>query len=98
MPFLKKTIDKVAVRAKILNKNLLKKHKKYIKHTLTEWAERYKDFKWNEIATEAGWDQGQPLVPNKLRHSGKWKNDSWSYDFKRFIETQYKTLFNNYEK
>ena len=30
MPFLKKTIDKVAVRVKILNKNLLKKHKKNI--------------------------------------------------------------------
>ena len=98
MPFLKKAIDKVAVRVKILNKNPLKKHKEYVKHTLAEWAERYKDFKWNEIATEACWDQGQPLGPNKLRHSGKWKNDSWSYDFKRFIETQYKTLFNNYEK
>ena len=31
MPFLKKTIDKVAVRVKILNKNLLKKHKKIYK-------------------------------------------------------------------
>ena len=163
MPFLKKAIDKVAVRVKILNKNPLKKHKEYVKHTLAEWAERYKDFKWNEIATEAGWHQGLPLGPNRewrylinpidgnvmdmrhvlvvgygcgekvgdiveysqslsestrgsafdpqdyysnkvgayfyqLRHSGKWKSDSWSYDFKRFIETQYKTLFNNYEK
>ena len=34
MPFLKKAIDKVAVRAKILNKTPLKKHKKYVKHTL----------------------------------------------------------------
>ena len=31
MPFLKKAIDKVAVRVKILNKNLLKKHKKIYK-------------------------------------------------------------------
>lgn len=163
MIFLIKAIDKVAVRVKILNKNPLKKHKEYVKHTLAEWAERYKDFKWNEIATEAGWHQGLPLGPNRewrylinpidgnvmdmrhvlvvgygcgekvgdiveysqslsestrgsafdpqdyysnkvgayfyqLRHSGKWKSDSWSYDFKRFIETQYKTLFNNYEK
>lgn len=31
MPFLKKTIDKVAVRVKILNKNFLKEHKKIYK-------------------------------------------------------------------
>ena len=31
MPFLKKAIDKVAVRAKILNKTPLKKHKKIYK-------------------------------------------------------------------
>lgn len=29
----------------------------------------------------------------QLRHSGKLRTDSWSYDFKRFIDTQYRTLF-----
>lgn len=34
----------------------------------------------------------------QLRHSGKWASDSWAYDFKRFIVTQYKTLFAKYSK
>ena len=38
-----------------------------MKHTLTGWAERYKDFKWNEIATEAGWDQGQPCRSKQIK-------------------------------
>ncbi|MGG5577561.1 RHS repeat domain-containing protein [Myroides sp. C15-4] len=41
----------------------LKKHSSNVKHSLEEWAERYKDMSWKEIATEAGWKQGQPLGP-----------------------------------
>ena len=29
---------------------------------------------------------------NRLRSQGSWASDSWSYDFTRFIETQYKSL------
>lgn len=28
----------------------------------------------------------------QLRHSGNWSSNSWAYDFKRFILTQYRTL------
>lgn len=28
----------------------------------------------------------------QLRHSGSWASNSWAYDFKRFILTQYKVL------
>ena len=34
---------------------------------------------------------------NQLRHTGSWKSDSWAYDFGRFINTQYRTLFSNYK-
>ena len=43
----------------------LKKHSKRVKHTLEEWEAKYKDMSWAEIATEAGWKDGQPLGPNK---------------------------------
>ncbi len=32
----------------------------------------------------------------QLRHSGSWSSNSWSYDFSRFVNTHYKSLFNNY--
>lgn len=139
----------------------LKKHAEQAKHTLEEWVAKYKDMSWKEIATEAGWKDGQPLGPNKewryikapdgnvmdmrhvlivgygygesagrgiehlqnlrsstrgsafdpqdyysnkigayyyqMRHSGSWASNSIAYDFKRFIDVHYRTLFNNYK-
>jgi hypothetical protein len=124
------------------------------------WEARYEDKSWGEIATEAGWKQGQPLGPhsdwryikapdgrvmdmrhvsivgymygqvagdaiehiqfalgqsgsaydpqdyfsnkigamfNQLRSMGSWSSNSWAYDFKRFIDVHYKTLFSTYK-
>jgi len=36
-------------------------------------------------------------VFHQLRDLGSWSSKSWSYDFKRFIDTQYSALFNNYK-
>ncbi|AZJ33789.1 hypothetical protein D6200_14930 [Tenacibaculum mesophilum] len=33
----------------------------------------------------------------QLRGVGTWSSNSWAYDFKRFIDTQYKVLFKNYK-
>jgi len=147
-------------KAKPKKEDPLKKHAENVKHTLEEWEARYHDKSWAEIATEAGWKQGQPLGPHKdwryikapdgnimdmrhvsivgykygeilgdtiehiqyalgqkgsaydpqdyysnkigayfyqLRHSGSWASNSWAYDFKRFINVHYTTLFNNYK-
>ncbi|QED38948.1 hypothetical protein FK178_15020 [Antarcticibacterium arcticum] len=128
--------------------------------SLEKWQDIYRDKSWQEIATEGGWKQGQPLGPThryvinpidgnvmdmrhvvivgygygenvgsiiehvqnihpstrasaydpqdyysnkvganffQLRHTGNWSSNSWAYDFKRFIYTHYKTLFNNYK-
>jgi len=50
---------------KMMQEDPLKKHAGKVKHSLEEWESRYKDMSWNEIATEAGWKEGQPLGPNK---------------------------------
>ena len=34
---------------------------------------------------------------SQLRSMGSWSSNSWSYDFRRFIDTQYSTLFKNYK-
>lgn len=147
--------------AHMMEEDPLKKHSERVKHTLEEWEAKYKDMSWAEIATEAGWKDGQPLGPNKewryikapdgkimdmrhvvvvgygygenagrgiehlqnlkastrgsafdpqdyysnkigayyyqMRNSGNWSSNSFSYDFKRFIDVHYRTLFNNYK-
>jgi len=34
---------------------------------------------------------------SQLRSLGSWSSSSWAYDFKRFIDTQYSTLFKTYK-
>lgn len=63
MPYLVKATEKVSEKVRVEGDNPLKKHKNYVKHTLEEWAERYKNYSWKEIATEAGWKDLQPLGP-----------------------------------
>lgn len=45
--------------------SLFSYHNKDRTISLDEWQEIYKDKSWYEIATEAGWKQGQPLGPKK---------------------------------
>ncbi|HEX8577642.1 MAG TPA: hypothetical protein VF677_15250 [Flavobacterium sp.] len=49
----------------ITQEDPLKKHADKAKHSLQEWEAKYADMSWSEIATEAGWKDGQPLGPKR---------------------------------